>query len=165
MAKSQPLVQSKQLLLLVAQRLRLMQEVAHYKAVHHLPLHVPEVEAKLLAEVARQARDLGISSSKAQATIALQMRLGVYIQQQWCEQWQHSSLPLSAPKDLNQALRPQLNRLTHEILQQIAKARAELASSTQLANLHSEYQQLLHVPFLSEEQKFELLESLIDVVT
>ncbi len=161
MAINQPLMQSKQLFLLVAERLCLMQEVAHYKVVHHLPLYVPEVESKLLAQVVTLANSLGLSASHAQATIALQMRFARVIQQQWCEHKERTVLPAYEPKDLERVLRPQLNRLTEEILMQIAKAKSELADPTQAESLRAEYQQQLQVPFLSEQQKWALLESLI----
>lgn len=139
-----------------------MQEVAHYKAVHHLPLYVPEVEKKLLAEVTIEAKSLGLDPNKAQATIAMQMRFGVFIQEQWCAKWQQTTLPPSAPKDLDTVLRPQLNRLTKEILLQMAKAKSELASPLLVANLRLQCNSLFQVPFLSEQQKLALLESLVD---
>lgn len=160
MAITQPLTQSKQLFLLVARRLCLMQEVAHYKAVHHLPLYVPGVESKLLEQVATLANSLGLSASHAQATIALQMRFARVIQQQWCTQWQRTGLPVHEPKDLETVLRPQLNRLIEEILMQIAHATSELADPTQAESLRAEFQRQLQVPFLSEQQKGALLDSL-----
>lgn len=163
MAMSQPPVQSKQLCSLVAERLCLMQEVAHYKAVHHLPLYVPEVEIKLLAEVASEANALGLGVIKAQATIALQMRFGALIQKQWCAKWQQTTLPLSAPKDLDKVLRPQLNRLTKDILLQMVKAKSELAAPLLVASLRTQCHSLFQVPFLSEQQKLALLQSLVDV--
>ncbi len=162
MAMSQPLTETNRLFLLVAERLCLMQEVAHYKAVHHLPLYVPEVEKKLLAEVAIEAKLLGLDSNKAQATIAMQMRFGVFIQEQWCAKWQQTALPSTAPKDLDAVLRPQLNRLTKDILQQMAKAKSELTDTAQVAILRTQAHQLLQVSFLNEEQKLALLQSLVD---
>ncbi len=164
MAISQPLTQSNHLFSLINQRLILMQQVAHYKYIHQQPLFVSAVEQNILQIVGDDAKAAGIDVVKMQNAIQLQMQMGVKVQQAWTDEWQTGIKPVAPLIELDTQLRPALAKITHEIVLQTAKAKAELADPANHASLTNQINRLIEARFVTESDKQLLLQSLLDVV-
>lgn len=156
--------QSKALFRLISQRLSLMQQVALYKYQHQLPLYVPEVEKNILEKVKLDAFNLGLPVEEVQETIQVQMRIAVAIQYQWHQFWKEKGLPNDVMiPDLGSVLRPEMSRLTAEILEHIVKAKIELQNPTLHEVLSEQMDEIVDVPFVTDSQREALLNSLIAV--
>ncbi|MDV6344604.1 gamma subclass chorismate mutase AroQ [Nitrosomonas sp. Is37] len=118
--------QVRQVFVLIDKRLELMQAVAAWKYLRHVPVLDVAREHSVLEAVVVQAQILGISAEPARELFALQMRLAREMQQRFIDQWRTANVaPPLAPRDLNTELRPQLNEISARLMQAIYLAMPE----------------------------------------
>lgn len=102
---------------LINQRLSLMQDVALYKAVNHLPIEDIERERVVLASSVENARDQGLDSASVVDFFATQILVAKAIQYRYrADILSDNFAGLHSPVDLNSVIRPQLIRLGGEIV-------------------------------------------------
>jgi chorismate mutase len=141
-----------------------MQEVALYKYHHHLPIVVPEVEQLFLLKVKEDADRFGLPIIETQNCLALQMQLAVNVQLKWHHYWDKKGFPNDAQiSDLDKIIRPELIRITAAIVEQIAKAKSELIEPEQQAFLLEKIDQIIDVPFVTEQEKEAVFHSLVSL--
>jgi len=109
------------LISLVSQRLALAQPVAHWKWVNHRPITDKARERALLAEVGRRAQQAGVDPAFAQAFFADQIAANVQVQKAWFDSWRSAQPPAGPPPDLRTVVRPQLDRLTPQLIAGLAR--------------------------------------------
>lgn len=109
------------LISLVSQRLALAEPIAHWKWVNHRPLTDTSREKALRAEVDRRARRAGVDPSFAQAFFADQIDASTQLQRALFDAWRTSQPPAEPPPDLQSVLRPQLDRLTPQLITGLAR--------------------------------------------
>lgn len=109
------------LISLVSQRLALAQPIAHWKWVHHRPVVDRAAQQALLADVDKRARRAGVDPSFAHAFFADQIDAGTQVQNALFESWRTSQPPAGAPPDLASVIRPQLDRLTPQLIASLAR--------------------------------------------
>lgn len=117
--------QVRQVFSLIDKRLELMQAVAAWKFLHHIPVLDVDREHSVLEAAVAQAQTLGISVEPARELFALQMRLAREMQQRLIDQWIAADVTPSAPRDLSTELRPQLDELGVRLMQAIYLAMPE----------------------------------------
>ena len=118
------------LLDLVAERLSLMTDVAKTKWNSGSEIEDPIREQQLLNDVGVKAQPLGVPTEWAQHFFRFQIEAAKQVQYclfaQWATQHQGS---FSEVQDLRTGIRPKLDRLTAELLQELAKQWPELSKS------------------------------------
>lgn len=165
-ANPKDMAASIQLFNLIAQRLSLIQEVALYKYHHHLPIVVPEVEQLFLSKVQEDADRFGLPIKATQNCIALQMEIAVNLQYKWHHYWDKAGLPNDVQiSDLDKIIRPELIRITASIVEYIQKAKKELADPQCYSMLLERMDQIVDIPFVTDEEKKSLLASLISLAS
>ena len=127
--------QVRQVFSLIDERLELMQPVAAWKYLHHIPVLDVSREHFLLEAAVAQAQTLGISAEPARELFVLQMRLAREMQQRFIDQWRVANIAPTAPRDLSTELRPQLDELGVRLMQAIYLAIPEF----QRKDFHSYY--------------------------
>jgi cyclohexadienyl dehydratase len=161
MAGDKDIKQSVELFTLVQKRLSMMQQVALYKYVHQLPLVNPEVERKILQQVKEDAKRYSLAIKETEHAIQVQMQVAVVVQKEWHDNWKKNGLTTQAVPDLDKEIRPELTRITHAIVEQLAAAREELSDLHRLSLLLEAIDEIVDVPYVSHEQKDEILQALI----
>jgi len=109
------------LISLVSQRLALAEPVAHWKWVNHRPITDTAREQALLAEVQQRAASTGVDPSFAQAFFADQIEANTQVQKALFDSWRTSQPPGGPPPDLASVIRPQLDRLTPQLIAGLAR--------------------------------------------
>lgn len=109
------------LISLVSQRLALAEPIAHWKWVNHRPVADPSGAKTLLADVDRRARRAGVDPSFAQAFFTDQIDANTQVQQALFDSWHSSQPPAEPPPDLQSVVRPQLDRLTPQLIAGLAR--------------------------------------------
>jgi chorismate mutase len=127
---------------LVEQRLSLMPEVARAKWNSGSAIEDPTREQQLLADVALKAPAVGISADWAQHFFRFQIEAAKQVQYclfaQWTAERQGSFAQVA---DLRTEIRPKLDLLTTELLQELARQWPELSKRTLLEQKDSPSQQ------------------------
>jgi cyclohexadienyl dehydratase len=113
---------------LMAERLRLMPEVAAWKLARQLPVQDAERERQVLSSTVLRAQALGIQPAAAERLFALQIELARRTQQQAIERWRAQGTTPPAGRTLEQ-LRPVLDELGTQLLQAIYLALPRLTSA------------------------------------
>lgn len=109
-AESEPVVN------LMAERLRLAQEVAWVKWRNNLPIHDPQREAGILEKLARQGERAGIDEALLVRFLRAQMEASRMEQEAWMSKWRRGApLPAGEPPSL-ESLRVRLDRLSALLL-------------------------------------------------
>jgi chorismate mutase len=109
------------LISLASQRLALAEPVAHWKWVHHRPITDTAREHALLEDVQKRALHAGVDPSFAHAFFADQIEANTEVQNAWFDTWRTSQPPAAPPPDLSSVIRPQLDRLTPQLLAVLAR--------------------------------------------
>jgi chorismate mutase len=112
---------------LIEERLSLMADVARAKWNSGSAIEDPNREQQLLADVVVRAQGVGIPAVWAQHFFRLQMEAAKEVQYCFFAQWtaQHQGL-FPEVQDLRTGIRPKLDLLTAELLQELAKQWPEL---------------------------------------
>ncbi len=112
---------------LADQRLALMPAVAAWKWQHHTPVTAPAREQAVIAHAGQLAHRLGLSEGAVERVFALQVRLARDEESRLDDHWHATGYDYRGqPPDLQQVLRPQLDRLTGDLLQALYLAAANL---------------------------------------
>ena len=124
---ARPLPGSDVLSNLIEERLSLMTDVARTKWNSGSAIEDPNREQQVLADVAVRAQAVGIPAGWAQHFFRLQMEAAKEVQYCFFAQWtaQHQGL-FPEVQDLRTGIRPKLDLLTAELLQELAKQWPEL---------------------------------------
>lgn len=117
------------LIALVAQRLSLAEPVAHWKWDHHKPITDAPREAALLDDVQKRAQAAGIDPAYARAFFRDQIDASTQAQKTLFESWRASQAPAEPAPDLATVTRPQLDRLTGQLIGALARVEPLRASA------------------------------------
>jgi chorismate mutase len=115
---------------LIAERLSLMTDVAKTKWNSGSEIEDPIREQQLLSDVGVKAQTVGVPKEWAQHFFRLQIEAAKQVQYCLFAQWaieHHGSF--SEVQDLRTVIRPKLDRLTAELLQELSKQWPELSKS------------------------------------
>lgn len=105
------------LLSLMQQRLVIQHDVAQWKWNHNSPIEAPEREQALLADIRNQASAYNLDPDAATIFFQWQLFAGKLLQVNEFQTWQRNVIQsFDRVPDLNQTLRPSLDRLSPEIL-------------------------------------------------
>jgi chorismate mutase len=108
------------LVALASQRLALAEPVARWKWATGKPIEDPPREAELLASVEKRATQTGIDAAYARAFFEDQIAASKEVQNALFDAWRRSP-PEGTPPDLATVTRPQLDRLTQQMLTGLAR--------------------------------------------
>ncbi|WP_299494648.1 chorismate mutase [uncultured Shewanella sp.] len=98
----------------INERLMYMEDVALYKAQHHLPIEDIAREKKVLASATHAASQLGLPANKVEVFFKAQIAVAKAIQYRYRAQW--LAMPtLATPKDLQTQVRPALIQLGKQL--------------------------------------------------
>lgn len=109
------------LVALVSQRLSLAEPVAHWKWLNHKPITDTPRENALLADVQKRAAASGVDQAFARAFFRDQIDASTQVQQALFSTWQSSQPPAGPAPDLATVTRPQLDRLTAQLIGALAR--------------------------------------------
>lgn len=133
------------LIALVSQRLSLAEPVAHWKWEHHKPITDAPREAALLSDVQKRAAAAGVDPEFAHAFFRDQIDASTEVQKALFDTWRTSQAPAGAAPDLAAVTRPQLDRLTGQLigaLVQVQPLRAAADCPTRLGRALANWKQL-----------------------
>ncbi|MDR3097028.1 MAG: chorismate mutase [Paraburkholderia sp.] len=116
------------LVALVAQRLSLAEPVAHWKWLNHKPITDTPRENALLADVQKRAAASGVDPAFARAFFRDQIDASTQVQQKLFATWQSSQGPTGPAPDLATVTRPQLDRLTAQLIGALARVQPARAA-------------------------------------
>ncbi|WP_116808336.1 gamma subclass chorismate mutase AroQ [Steroidobacter cummioxidans] len=141
---------------LMQQRLELMRAVAAWKYANNAPVTDAAREQQVLDATVAQAQRLGIDAASARELFALQIRMASEVQEHFIATWQARKSTDEAVRDLQQELRPQLDRLGNELLHAIYLALPELMSDDFAARYQSQAAKIA-MPGLRQDDQRALL--------
>jgi chorismate mutase len=114
---------------LIGQRLSLMTGVAKAKWNNGSAIEDPVREQQLLTDVGVKAQSLGVPAEWAQHFFRLQIEAAKEVQYCLFAQWTAAGQkPFPEVQDLRTAIRPELDRLTVELLQELARQWPQLST-------------------------------------
>lgn len=116
------------LVALVSQRLSLAEPVAHWKWINHKPITDTPRENALLADVQKRAPAAGVDPVFARTFFRDQIDASTQMQQALFAAWQSSQAPAGPAPDLATVTRPQLDRLTAQLIIALARVRPTRAA-------------------------------------
>lgn len=160
----QDLQSAENLFKLVNERLQLMKEVAAYKYTRDLPTYVPGREQQLLADIRYTAEGNKLDLHTVQLFLDVQLRIAVDMQNQWRKQWIRHQFPKEHRiQDLYQEIRPELSRLTNEIVAQIAITLPILQNPDLKHELKRICNDSLTAEYLTPSQKDQIFSTLMRI--
>lgn len=107
---------------LLRQRLALMPDVARWKRASDRPVSDPERERQLLAVMVERGTEEGLDPSRVADFVSAQFAASRQWQQELFDQWEQSEPDADTPvPDLQQELRPEITRLSGEMLETLAE--------------------------------------------
>ncbi|WP_310630112.1 chorismate mutase [Paraburkholderia sp.] len=112
------------LVALVSQRLALAEPVAHWKWINHKAITDTPRENALLADVQKRAAAAGVDPAFARAFFRDQIDASTDVQNALFATWRSSQPPAEPAPDLATVTRPQLDRLTGQLIGALARAQA-----------------------------------------
>lgn len=103
----------------IVERLQLSREVAWSKFSRHLGVGDPARESSLLASLKSQGILIGVTGKQVEALFKPQIEASRTLQQQLMDGWNRGiQQPVSSPKSLQREIRPQLDQISREMLQE-----------------------------------------------
>jgi cyclohexadienyl dehydratase len=142
-------------------RLALMPGVAAWKWQHHAPVSDPPREQAVILAAAKLATPLGLPPAVIERLFALQVRLARDEEFDLHSRWRRSGYDFSGRvPDLSKELRPQLDRLTREIVRTLYLSAPALDRSDFAARYATRAQRLLKSSGWSDASRAELLSDL-----
>lgn len=144
---------------LVQTRLSLMRSVAAWKHANDVPVTDRAREQRVLDASVAEARRLGIEATSARDLFALQIRIASDVQEHFIATWRKQGGNTERVRDLNQELRPELDRIGAQLLQAIYLALPELARAD-FANHYQAFAGVIDTPGVGAAEREQLLSSL-----
>lgn len=152
------------LFFLINERLKLQKDVAAYKFKANMPSFIPGREHQVLADVGRMCKQYRLDLQSVQAFIDIQMRTAVDIQNQWRKTWQRHEFPDDlAIKNLNEEIRPELSRLTNDIVELIGKSLDVLSDPERQIEIRAIFDELVTEVYMAPHHKDAILNALINI--
>jgi cyclohexadienyl dehydratase len=111
---------------LMQTRLSMMRAVAAWKYANNAPVTDPAREQRVLDASVAEAQRLGIDPASARELFAVQIRIASEVQEHLIATWRKHGGNAERVRDLNQELRPELDRIGAQLLQAIYLALPEL---------------------------------------
>ncbi|MGH8142962.1 MAG: transporter substrate-binding domain-containing protein [Steroidobacteraceae bacterium] len=146
---------------LANRRLALMPAVAAWKWLQHAPVTAPAREQVVIAHAGELAREYGLSESAVERLFALQVRLAREEESRLDARWHAGGYDYrGSPPSLQQVLRPQLDRLTGDLLQALYLAAADLSRQGFQSRYSARAALALQAPGWSHASRGELLTDL-----
>lgn len=131
---------------LVVERLGWMNEVAHIKQRHHLPVTDVKREATLLQVMTSQGIEAGLPAVNTRQFFAAQIDAAKIYQQQWMKRMSRSKARLSQPSDLVQVVRPALDDIGRRMIGALVTARQQPDRRLIVEKTQKRLQQAGHTP-------------------
>lgn len=132
------------LLALTQARLDLMETVAAWKWWQGVAVIDREREAVVIDDAVAYAEQLGFTPGPVRRWFELQIGWAQELQTRWHEQWRIDGAPRQPAPDLADSIRPQLDRIGHELLLAAYRARPELESPLLYSRYRARTLQALH---------------------
>jgi cyclohexadienyl dehydratase len=152
------------ILALADERLALMPGVAAFKWQHHTPVSDPPRERAVIEHAVMLAEPLGLSADGVRRFFELQIQLANEVESQLHERWRTRGFDYTqAVPNLTSEVRPQLDRLTGELLSALYLAAPELERADFATRYESLAAQRLHAQGWSPAARTRLLEALAAV--
>ncbi|HXS26422.1 MAG TPA: MBL fold metallo-hydrolase [Steroidobacteraceae bacterium] len=146
------------------ERLALMPAVAAWKWRHHAAVSDRARERVVIAESAKLAQSSGLLGPPIERLFALQIRLATDVETASQHEWRERGFDSSQPDlDLARDLRPQIDRLTHELLSSLRAAEPALASADFVRGYSPDADRLLRASGWTPATRHELLVALAAV--
>ncbi len=121
---------------LLAQRLSLMEQVARYKWNQQGSIEDLAREQKIITSLQKQADTLGVPASWSEHFFRAQIEAAKQIQTEYFVQWRaRRQAPFEHVPNLESDIRPQLDRLTMQILRQLALTWPALVDAKEQARI------------------------------
>jgi len=144
---------------LVQARLSVMRSVAAWKYANDVPVTDAAREQRVLDASVAEARRLGIEATSARDLFALQIRIASDVQEHFIATWRKQGGNAERVRDLNQELRPELDRIGAQLLQAIYLALPELARGD-FADHYESFATVIETPSVDASDRGQLLASL-----
>lgn len=144
---------------LVQTRLSLMRAVAAWKYANNAPVTDAAREQRVLDASVAEAQRLGIEPASARELFAVQIRIASDVQEHFIATWRKQHGSSERVRDLNQELRPELDRIGAQLLQAIYLALPELAR-TDFARHYQSSAAVIDVPSIDAADRDQLLAAL-----
>lgn len=144
---------------LVQTRLSIMRAVAGWKFANNAPVTDAAREQRVLDASVAEAQRLGIEPTSARELFALQIRIASDVQEHFIATWRKQGGSSERVRDLNQELRPELDRIGAQLLQAIYLALPELAR-TDFVEHYKTYAAAIDAPSLEAADREQLLRAL-----
>lgn len=144
---------------LVRTRLSLMSAVAAWKYANNAPVTDAAREQRVLDASVAEAQRLGIDPASARELFALQIRIASDVQEHLIGTWRKQGGSSERVRDLNQELRPELDRIGAQLLQAIYLALPELARADFIQHYKSSAA-VIDVPSVDAADREQLLAAL-----
>src|SRR5688572_8397534 len=144
---------------LVQTRLSLMRAVAAWKYANNAPVTDAAREQRVLDASVAEAQRLGIDPASARDLFALQIRIASDVQEHFIASWRKQGGNAERVRDLNQELRPELDRIGAQLLQAVYLALPELARSDFVEHYET-FASVIDVPGVDTADREQLLGAL-----
>jgi cyclohexadienyl dehydratase len=141
---------------LMQTRLSAMRAVAAWKYANNAAVTDPAREQRVLDASIAQAQQLGIEPVSARDLFALQIRIASDVQEHFIATWRKQGGPAERVRDLNQELRPELDRIGAQLLQAIYLALPELARADFIQR-YKTFAAVIDVPGMEAADREQLL--------
>jgi cyclohexadienyl dehydratase len=146
-------------------RLSLMPAVAAWKWQHQAPVSDPPRERAVVLAAGKLASSFGLAPAPVEQLFALQVRLARAEESRLTSRWLRSGYDFSGPvPDLHEELRPQLDRITRELLEALYLSAHLSAPALAHADISARYARraagLLHSEGWTDASRAELLADL-----
>ncbi|WP_262692916.1 gamma subclass chorismate mutase AroQ [Kordiimonas aestuarii] len=112
----------------IADRLQVMEQVAHYKWLHNIPVEAPARETEVIKATVEKAAALGLDEQAARRAVTAQMEAARTVQRRLIISWKAGSPPRGRAPDLKDDIRPRINRLTTDFLSALKSAQPALTA-------------------------------------
>ena len=149
----------RQLFELAQARLSTMRAVAAWKHANKAPVTDAAREQRVLEASVAEAQRLGIDGDSARKLFALQIRMARDVQEHFMVTWQHEGSPSERVRDLNQDLRPELDRLGARLLRAVYLALPELARAD-FQQRYGQFASAIDMPGIDAADRQQLLSAL-----
>jgi cyclohexadienyl dehydratase len=149
----------RQVFALLQARLSLMDDVAAWKHANNAPVTDAARERRVLDASVAEAQRLGIDAASARELFSLQIRLASEVQEHFIAMWRKQGRDSARIRDLNQELRPELDRVGAQLLQAIYLALPELARAD-FAQRYGSFAKTIDMPGIDASDREQLIEAL-----